>query len=57
MHASLISPWEFISKNEVNLMLPITYPCPICKTECADPKQLQEHRIRNHRNALNEIKF
>lgn len=37
-------------------MLPISYQCPICEAELNDPKQLQEHRMKNHKKLLNEVK-
>ncbi len=35
----------------------VTYRCPICKVELPNPKDLREHRMRNHKNTLTEVSF
>lgn len=45
----------FALKTEANIMMPLSFPCPICKVELDNPKELQEHRMRNHKNVLSEV--
>jgi hypothetical protein len=33
----------------------IRFICPFCKDEFSNPEQLRQHRLGNHRNAINEV--
>jgi hypothetical protein len=35
--------------------MPIMFKCPICNAELIDPKELREHRMREHKNALGRV--
>ena len=57
MSARLIRDSAILLKTEGENVLPMSYPCPICKIELMNPKELQEHRMKKHRDVLTEIKF
>ena len=39
-----------------NIMTQLTYECPLCKEKVANPSQLREHRLSQHRDIFSEIK-
>jgi hypothetical protein len=50
-----------ISINEaaeyVLLMTYMRYICPICKAEMQNPEELRQHRLKEHKTVLSEIKL
>ncbi|XES77265.1 MAG: C2H2-type zinc finger protein [Candidatus Bathyarchaeia archaeon] len=38
-------------------MIDVLYECPICKAEFSNPNELREHRLKEHKNIVREIRL
>jgi hypothetical protein len=38
-----------------HIMTQLQYECPLCKEKVANPSELREHRLREHRDIFSEM--
>ncbi len=43
--------------NKGVILLQKKFECPLCKKTLKNPAELRDHRLENHKNVMDEIKF